>query len=423
MAHLRRLQELWTMSPIRWLPPLAVAAGLAGPAQAGPLSYDQALARALASAPSLQAAGLQAQAARAAAPAAGALPDPKLNFAVEGFPVSGPHAGRPNRDDFSDVRLGVMQEVPNGARRRAAVAGARAEISQADAGRAAEMRKVKVGAALAWIDLAYAERRLAALDEVLRLLKPLWEAQPSGVAAGRLRPAQALAPVQMRASLDDKRSELAAGLSRARAELTRWTGEPAPGAVGAPPRYAIDDTALHAALEDNPAVLASRSAVQRAEAEVDAARAAKRPDWSWEVAYQRRDPMFGDMVMAGVTVSLPIFASKRQEPLIAARRAEASKAAAEREDARRMLVAQLDGDLADHLMHHEQWMRTLSAVLPAAQQRADLETQSYAAGRANLADVLDAMTALADAKLTALEREAMVMRDGARIVLTYGSDQ
>jgi cobalt-zinc-cadmium efflux system outer membrane protein len=37
--------------------------------------------------------------------------------------------------------------------------------------------------------------------------------------------------------------------------------------------------------------------------------------------------------------------------------------------------------------------------------------------------VLDAMTALADAKLTALEREAMVMRDGARIMLTYGSDQ
>jgi outer membrane protein TolC len=133
--------------------------------------------------------------------------------------------------------------------------------------------------------------------------------------------------------------------------------------------------------------------------------------------------MFGDMVSAGVTVSLPIFAGSRQEPLIAARRAEASKAAAEREDARRSLAAQLDGDLADHVMHHEQWMRTLNTVVPAAQQRADLETQSYAAGRANLADVLDAMSALADAKLTALEREAMVMRDGARIVLTYGSDQ
>jgi outer membrane protein TolC len=124
-----------------------------------------------------------------------------------------------------------------------------------------------------------------------------------------------------------------------------------------------------------------------------------------------------------VTISLPIFARSRQDPLIAARRAEASKAEAERMDAERALTARLDGDLADHVAHHEQWDRTLSLVLPAAQKRADLETASYAAGTASLADVLDAMTALADAKLAALEREAMVMRDGARIELTYGADQ
>jgi len=109
--------------------------------------------------------------------------------------------------------------------------------------------------------------------------------------------------------------------------------------------------------------------------------------------------------------------------LIAARKADASRAYAQREDARRALAAQLEGDLADHVMHHDQWMRTSTVVVPAAQQRADLETASYGAGTAGLTEVLDAMTALADAKLTALEREAMVMRDGARIVLTYGSDQ
>jgi cobalt-zinc-cadmium efflux system outer membrane protein len=53
--------------------------------------------------------------------------------------------------------------------------------------------------------------------------------------------------------------------------------------------------------------------------------------------------MFGDMVMAGVTVSLPIFAGSRQNPLIVARRAVASKAVAEQEGTRRLLAAQLDG--------------------------------------------------------------------------------
>jgi cobalt-zinc-cadmium efflux system outer membrane protein len=411
------------MSLNRWLPTLVVAAALASPAHAGPLTFAQALDRAVTGAPSLQAATLQSEAARSAAQAAGALPDPKLNFAVEGFPVSGPNAGRPNRDDFSDLRLGVMQEVPNAGRRRAAVTGAHAAISQADAERQAEVRKVKVATALAWIDLAYAERRLAAVDKVLASLTPIWNAQPSAVAAGRQRPGQALAPVQMRAALEDQRSQLAADVARARADLSRWTGEPAPAAAGEVPHYEIDEPALRAALDSNPTLLVSRSTVQRAEAEVDAARAAKRPDWSWEVAYQRRDPMFGDMVMAGVTVSLPLFADSRQEPLIAARRADASRAYAQRDDARRTLAAQFEGDLADHVMHHDQWMRTSTVVVPAAQQRADLETASYGAGTAGLAEVLEAMTALADAKLTALEREAMVMRDGARIVLTYGSDQ
>jgi outer membrane protein TolC len=227
----------------------------------------------------------------------------------------------------------------------------------------------------------------------------------------------------MRAAFEDQRSELTAALVRARAELTRWTGDAAPSAVGPAPHYEIDADTLRAALAANPALLASASAVSKANADVEAARAAKRPDWGWEVAYERRDPLFGDMVSAGVTVTLPLFAKTRQEPIIAARRADAARASVEREDTRRMLEAQLEGDLADHVMHHEQWRRTVEEVLPAAQQRADLETQSYAAGRASLADVLDAFTALADAKLTALEREAMVMRDGARIELTYGADQ
>ncbi len=411
------------MSPVQWLPTLVVAAVLASPAHAGSLTFAQALDRAVAGAPSLQAAALQTEAARASARAAGALPDPKLNLGVEGFPISGPNAGHPSRDDFSDVKVAIMQEVPNRGRRRAAVAGATAVIAQAEAARLVEVRKVRVATALAWIDLAYAGRRLAAIDQVLTSLRPLWEAQPSAVAAGRQRPAQALSQIQMRATLEDRRSEQVASLARARAELTRWTGEAAPSVVGAPPEYPIDASRLRAALETNPTLLAFRSAASRADAEVGAARAAERPDWGWEVAYQRRDPRFGDMLSAGITVSLPLFASTRQEPLLAARRADASRVHADREDAGRGLAAQLDSDLADHDMHHDQWMRTTGTVVPAAQRRADLETASYAAGTATLADVLDAMTALADAKLTALERQAMVVRDGARIVLTYGSDQ
>src|SRR3546814_7685613 len=117
-------------------------------------------------------------------------------------------------------------------------------------------------------------------------------------------------------------------------------------------------------------------------ADVAAARATKRPDWSFDVAYQRRADRYGDMVSAGVTISLPLFAGKRQDPMIAASSASASAALAEQADMRRALAADLQAGIAYHVMHHEQWMRSRDKLLPLARQEVDLENASYSAGRA-----------------------------------------
>ena len=410
------------MPPIRWLSALGAVAALASSAKAEPLSFSQALDLAAAHAPSLRASALQVDAARAASRAAGALPDPRLSLGVDNFPVSGPVAGRFGPDSMTMARVGASQEVPNPARRRAQVAGAGAQIGVAEAQARVEARKVRLATALAWIDLAYAERRLAALDQLVGGLKGLWEGQPASIAAGSARPASALGPVQMRARFEDMRSELVAGVAKARADLSRWTADPAPAAVGEAAAFEVDEFALRAGLDRTPALAAFQPAQRLADAGIASAQAAKRSDWSWEASYGRRDPMFGDMVSAGVSVSLPLFSSSRQDPIIAAREIDANRVRAEREDARRALVAALEADLADHLMHHAQWGRAVAVLVPAAEQRAHLETASYAAGRADFSDLMDALTGLADARLTALEREAMVARDGARIVLTYGSD-
>jgi hypothetical protein len=108
--------------------------------------------------------------------------------------------------------------------------------------------------------------------------------------------------------------------------------------------------------------------------------------------------------------------------MIAARAASAGRAEAQRQDAERALTAQLEADLADHVMHHEQWLRARDTLLPLAKQRADLETAAYGAGTASLPDVLTAFSGVADAQLIALDREAAVTLDAARLTLTYGSD-
>jgi cobalt-zinc-cadmium efflux system outer membrane protein len=404
------------MQPLR----LALAVALFGSAaHAAPLTYDAALKLAAQSAPSLQAKATDVDAARAAAVAAGRLPDPKLRLGLDNFPVSGPPAGRFGPDSMTMATVGVMQDMPNGAKRRAERERAAADIGAAQSTQVVEARNVRLSAALAWIDLYYAGCRRKALDGVEATLKPLRETARSRVAAGAARPGQAIEPEQLLAALGDRRADLVAEVAKARAELARWTGEPDPEAAGSPPSMDLDPAGLRAGLDRHPQLLAYDAMDRQAEADVALAKAGKRPDWSWELAYQHRDPMWGDMISVGATVSLPLFAGKRQDPVIASKVDIASRVRSEREATRRALVAQLEADLADHTMHHDRLHRAEGVLVPLAQKRADLERASYAGGAATLSDVLQAAIGLAEAKVDALNREAEVARDAVRIDLTY----
>lgn len=407
------------MSPFKWSP-LLVGAVIATSAHAGPLTYDQALRRAE-QAPVLRARVLSVTSAENEARAAGRLPDPRLAFGLENFPVTGPIAGHFGADEMTMGRVGITQDVPSSASRRAARSAAQAGISLSRAEGDVEALTIRAEAALAWIDLHFSQRRLAALDEVIKTLRPLVEAAPAGVASGRSRPGEALEPLRWLAELADRRSELVAEAGKARAALVRWTGEPDAEVSGPAPDLHVDERLLRSEIDHHPFLTRYDADGERAAAELAKARAAGQPDWSWEVAYGRRDPMFGDMISVGGSVRLPLFRSTRQAPVIAARRAEVSRVEAQAQAATRDLTAALEADLADHGMHHDQLSRARETFLPLAQQRADLETASYAAGAAGLGDVFAAFSALADAKLDLLEREAATSRDAARLNLIYGN--
>ena len=389
--------------------------------KAKPLTFATALSEARANAPALKAKAFAVEAVQSAVDAAGRLPDPKASVALESFPISGPLAFKPNRDDFTWLKFGFSQDVPNLAKRHAQVGRAQSDIAAAQADGAVTARGVEVGAALAWINLAYAERRLAALDGVTAKLSRYVAATPSALASGKARPAQVLTGRQALAMLADRRSERMAEIGRARAELTRWTGDADPQIEGPLPENTIDPGRLRNGLDRHPMVSMIGAQAGQADADVALARAEKRPDFGVDVAYQRRDPRFGDYVSAGVSVTLPLFAKHRQDPLIAAANSRASAARAEQEATKQALAAELDAGLADHVMHHDQWMRARDTLQPLAEERVALETASYGAGRASLTDVVDAHVALADAVLNTLDREATVASDAARLTLTYRS--
>lgn len=400
----------------------AIAALTSGPVHAAPMTYATALQTAAANAPSLDAKARALRAAQSASVAAGRLPDPKVRLGLDNFPISGPPAGRFGPDSMTMATVGVTQDMPNGAKRHAERERAAADIGEAGADQAVEARTVRIATALAWIDLHFAELRLQALNQAEAAIGKMRAAAPAQVASGAQRPAQSLEPDQLAATLGDRRADLTAAVGKARAELSRWTGDPDPEAAGDPPDIEVDAAALEAALDRNPALLALDAQERQARADLDQAKAAKRSDWSWDLGYQHRDPRWGDMVSAGVTFSLPLFAKTRQDPVIDARAETAAGLLSQKAAMRRQLQAALEGDLADHAMHHDRLHRADMTLVPLAERRAALENASYAAGSASLADALSAQLALAETRIDRLDRQADVVRDAVRITLTYGAD-
>ena len=208
-----------------------------------------------------------------------------------------------------------------------------------------------------------------------------------------------------------------------RAELTRWTGDADPQIAGPLPAFVVDAEQLRTGIELHPIAGAAAAQANQADANAALALADKRPDFGVDIAYQRRDPRFGDYVSAGVTVTLPIFAKHRQEPMIAAASSRAFAARADQDATRQALSAELDAGIADHVMHHDQWLRARDTLQPLAEQRIALESASYGAGRASLLDLVDAHVALAKAILTTIDREAAVAIDAARLTLTFRSSE
>lgn len=390
---------------------------------AEPLTFDAALERAKSDAPSLKGRAAGVQAAQSAAIAADRLPDPTLDVGIRDFPVTGPDAGSLNRDNFTMTTIGVSQQFINPAKRHALAARAGADIGIAEAEVEVEARNVMLETALAWIDLYYSEKRLEQLKLLDESLADLQATVTARLTSGSARPSEAFEPEQLRAQVGDRRSALMAEIAKARARLARFTGNADVSVAGKPPEFAVNRAQLLANVGNLPSLKALDAQTAAMDAETRLARADKQPDWKVTASYGRREPRFGDLVSVGVSIDLPLFGGKRQNPKIEARASEAERARFDRMAGEREVLAALEGDLAEHAMHHARLENARDNLVPLARRRAKLDFDSYGAGTVDLGTALLATLSVAEAEVDLLDREAEVARDAVRITMIYAGGQ
>lgn len=407
------------MKRISWTA-LPVLLALAPASNAQSVGYEEALRAATSDQPQVRTSELRLDARREIADAADELPDPRLRASIQNLPVSGPAAFELNRQLPTQIQVGIEQEIPNLAKRRARFGMAEADIDLAAAQLRQTSYRVRVGAGMAWISLAYAQRALTVADDALAEIERLVPLARSSVAAGSARPAESLEVRRAVLEVEDMRTRIEADRETAQAMLSRYTALPNATATGTIPSADLDPEGLRAMLQSNPELVVALAQVRQAEARSDLARSERRPDFGVNVSYGRRDPDFGDVVSVMGSITLPIFADRRQNPRVAAADTEAAAAQSARADRLRELEAQFETDLAAWRSAYRQWQRATDELLPLAESRVDLERASFAAGRADLLDIIDAIKTLAMLRVEILQREEASVEAAANLRLTYG---
>lgn len=390
-------------------------------AQAASLSLEDALALAERNAPSLLAQAEKASAARSAAIPAGELPDPKLNLGLQNVPIEGDDRFTTGRDFMTMQMVGLMQEVPNRDKRKARIETAQAAVERADAEAGVERLKVRSAVAQAWIASYTLQRKLAEFDAFYSENKLLSAAVRARLAGGSANAVETVAPRQEAALLDEQKDDLLRQAAQARAALKRWIGQEAPSSLaGDFPNWSIEAPHYLQALHQHPELAAYGPMTREAEAQVREAVAEKKSDWSWEVDYQRRGREFGDMMTVQFSFDLPLFSATRQDPKIAARRAQVRQLEAEREALLREHTLQLDDDLAEYRRLQRSVARNADTFLPLAEEKARLALAGYRAGRVELDEVITARQQVVEARLRQIDLQGSMALVAARLYFTYG---
>ncbi|MDF0729547.1 TolC family protein [Pseudomonas entomophila] len=414
------------MTPLRIHPGWPLAAALLTllpvlPAQAAALSLDDALRLAERNAPSLQARQAQVSAARSAVIPAGELPDPRLNLGVQNLPIEGDDRWSTHRDFMTMQVIGLAQDVPNRDKRKARVETAQAAAERANAEVVVERLNVREATAQAWIAAYTVQRKLQQFDAFYqenRLLASTVKARLAGAGGAT---ADTLAPRQEAAVLDEQKDQLLSQAAQARAALKRWVGQDDVEALaGDFPGWNVDAPAYLHDLHRHPQLNAYGAMSREAEAQVQQAVAEKTSDWGWQVDYQRRGPDFSNMVSVQFSFQLPLFPDSRQNPQIAARRAQVRQLEDEREAALREHTQRLETGLAEYQRLQRALARNRDTVLPLAERKVDLTLADYRAGNSTLSEVLTARRQRVEARLQQIDLQGQLAAIAARLYFTYG---
>lgn len=381
-----------------------------------PLGYAEALDLAVKNQPLITARQAAVDASLAEVVTASQLPDPRLKLGIQSVPTNNFSL---TQDSFTERWVAVEQVVPREEKRRLRSERARIEGDTGTMLVEELKRSTSRDAAVAWLSVYGAERGSELLSEASAIARRQREALKITFASGKASLSSLKRLDVEIALLEDRVAEVRGETRRARAELTRWVGLDAQREIARdlPSQPAPKELKyLQKVLERKPALTVARQQVFLAENDLAQSRAAKLPDWSFEVGYAKRGPAFADFISAQISFDLPLFTANRQDRNIYAKQRQVDQQLQEHAAHVREMQAELALAYADWVQFSERVEAYENIVLRDAKQRVEAILIEYRSGPGDLGAVLEAQRAEADARLQLLALRVKAAKARAQLI-------
>ena len=150
-------------------------------------------------------------------------------------------------------------------------------------------------------------------------------------------------------------------------------------------------------------MMAGQEAMARAEADI--ARRNQRPDWSVELMFSQRGPAYSNMVSVNVSIPLQLNRKNLQDRELTAKLAVVTQLRAQREEAVREHLAQVQGWRLEWQGDRDRLAHFDATLIPLAAERTRAALATYRGGGGALAAVLDARRSEIDTRMDRLRLE------------------
>ena len=315
--------------------------------------------------------------------AASQLQDPRIKFGVVSLPVDTFQLGQ---EPMTQVQLGVQQHFPRGRTRQ--LSGTRFEKQSQQQQATLADQKLQIVRDVRWAYLeVFLQKRLATvLEQSAMLFHELNEITTDYYASGRAQQQDVLSAQLEYSKVQDRLTETQQKGDMARVRLTELLGA---GAFDPLSRDWPELESAHSAsdiqnqLLQHPRLQGLTSEMEVAETGIELARQRYKPGFTLDASYGARGGNNSDgssrpdFMSVMVTMDLPLFATNRQDRVVAARVADSASAGFARDDAWRRLRSEVDyqtvtlGRIDERITLYEK------TLLPQAEFYAEAAFEAY----------------------------------------------